>query len=81
MRRMSKSAMDRAVDEAVRKEGSRAKVAKRLGISRQAMEQWERVPPRHVLALEAMSGVSRYVIRPDIYGRPAARSSAERRVA
>ena len=62
--------MHRAVDEAVRKEGSRSRVAEKLGISRQAMQQWSCVPAKHVLALESMSGVSRYDMRPDIYGPP-----------
>jgi DNA-binding transcriptional regulator YdaS (Cro superfamily) len=65
---MRKSPLERAVDEAVRRVGSRSQLAKQLGISRQAIGQWRLVPPLHVLALEGMSGVSRYELRPDIYG-------------
>ncbi len=68
---MRNAAMERAVDEAIRREGSLRRVAERLGVSRQAMQQWTLVPVRRVLMLEAMSGVSRYELRPDIYG-PAA---------
>lgn len=69
--------MRKAVQEAVRKEGSLQRVAQKLGITRQAIQLWDtkkaqhRVPPKHVLAMEAMSGVSRYELRPDIYGRSA----------
>ncbi len=65
---MRKRPMERAVEEAVRREGSLRRVAERLGVTRQAMQQWTSVPVKRVLALEAMSGVSRYDLRPDIYG-------------
>ncbi len=65
---MCKRSMERAVEEAVRREGSLRRVAERLGVTRQAMQQWVAVPVKRVLALEAISGVSRYDLRPDIYG-------------
>ena len=70
---MCKEAMREALEKAVKKEGSRGRVAEKLGISRQATIYWEKigvVPAKHVLALEKMSGVSRYALRPDIYGPP-----------
>ena len=73
---MSKSPTRKAVDEAIRASGSLKKVAERLGISSQAISQWEKVPPRHVLALEAMSGVSRHDLRPDVYGPPPKRAES-----
>lgn len=77
--------MLRAIKRAVEKEGSLARVAERLGRTRQALEQWNtvkgkfRVPPKHVLALEAMSGISRHQLRPDIYGPPPKRVRSRRR--
>ena len=77
---MCKEAMLRAVKLAVQSEGSLARVAERLLLTRQAVEQWNtakgkyRVPPKHVLTLEAMSGVSRHELRPDIYGPPPKRA-------
>ena len=65
---MCKPSMQRAVDEAVRQTGSLKRLAERLGISRQALQQWRSVPVKHVLALEQISGVSRYDLRPDVYG-------------
>jgi len=68
---MSKTGWQKAVDEAVRREGSLRAVARRLGITHQAIRAW---PPRgpkaeHVPALEEMSGFPRWMIRPDIYER------------
>ena len=79
---MSKSGWEKAVDEAVRRLGSRNAVAKRLGITSQAIAQWhpKRGPKvEHVPALEEMSGVPRYEIRPDIYERPPEPSRAKAR--
>lgn len=39
-----------------------------LGISATAVWQWKRVPSERVRAVEKATGISRYAIRPDIYG-------------
>jgi len=58
--------------DAVRKAGGGAALAERLGITKSAVSQWERVPAEHVLAVEQHSGVSRHVLRPDVFGPPPA---------
>jgi DNA-binding transcriptional regulator YdaS (Cro superfamily) len=73
---MSKSPAQIVVEEAIRVCGSLKAVAKRLGIKSQAISQWQKIPAKRVLALEALTGVSRHVMRPDIYGPP---PSGERR--
>jgi DNA-binding transcriptional regulator YdaS (Cro superfamily) len=40
----------------------------RLGITKSAVSQWERVPAEHVLRVESLTGVSRHVLRPDVFG-------------
>jgi DNA-binding transcriptional regulator YdaS (Cro superfamily) len=60
------SALQKAIDRA----GNPTKLGKLIGISRQAVEQWKVVPPERVLAVEKATGVSRYELRPDIYGDP-----------
>lgn len=68
--------MTPATKRAIEAVGSR-RLASELGISRQAVEQWDAIPPRHVLRVEELSGVSRYDLRPDIYGEPPRRRSAK----
>src|ERR1039458_1173599 len=47
--------------------GPRA-LARALGkISAQAVSQWQTVPPRRVLEVERVTGVSRHRLRPDLY--------------
>jgi DNA-binding transcriptional regulator YdaS (Cro superfamily) len=61
-----------AIAEAISKAGGPTKLGRALGITRQAVEQWKGrvVPPEHVLAIEKLTGVTRYELRPDIYGPP-----------
>lgn len=51
-----------------KKKGGKAKLAALLKISKQATSRWRRCPPTRVLAVEHATGVSRHVLRPDIYG-------------
>lgn len=56
---------------AIEKAGGASAVGRALGISPQAVGQWKRVPAERVIAVEGLSGVARYRIRPDIYPAPA----------
>lgn len=58
--------------QAIEKGGGSIELAKNLGITRQAVEQWRVVPAERVLAVENLTGISRYELRPDIYGEPPA---------
>lgn len=64
--------MLKVVERAAKVVGGAAALARRLGRTRQALYQWKRVPPEHVLAIErATEGhVSRHDLRPDLYPRP-----------
>lgn len=63
----------------IRDAGGSSAVARALGIKPQALSQWDRVPVERVQAMEAITGVSRYVQRPDIFGiDPALRKSPRR---
>ena len=42
----------------------------RLGISQPSVSNWQRVPAERVLAVEALTGVPRASLRPDLYGMP-----------
>lgn len=60
--------MNKHTARAIELAGGTIALGKALGISRQAVEQWTRVPPERVLEVERITGVSRYDLRPDIYG-------------
>lgn len=62
----SKEALKRAIDAM----GSLSGLAKPLGITVQALWQWEEVPPLRVLAVERVSGIPRHELRPDLYPPP-----------
>ena len=52
-------------------------LAERIGVTSGSISQWRAVPPHHVLAVEEFSGLSRYDLRPDIFGpRPAKKQRA-----
>jgi len=55
-------------------EGGQSGIARLLGITPQAVHQWvvgkRPVPPRHCIAIEAATGLSRHELRPDIFGPP-----------
>lgn len=55
------------LDEAIRAAGGIGALARSLGISQPAVSTWQRVPAERVLSVEALTGVSRSVLRPDLY--------------
>ncbi len=48
--------------------GLKVRMAHELGITHGAISQWDRVPAERVLDVERITGISRYELRPDIYG-------------
>lgn len=56
-----------ALERAVASVGGQAKFARLIGVTAQAISQWDEVPPLRVLAVESVSGVSRHELRPDLY--------------
>jgi len=57
-------------------EGGQAALARRLAVSPQAVNQWVNghrpVPPKHAIAIEAATGVTRHELRPDVFGAASA---------
>lgn len=53
---------------AIAKAGNITRLAEKLGLTNQAVCKWRRVPAERVLEVERITGVSRYSLRPDIYG-------------
>ena len=61
--------MDDSCREAISKAGGPVAMARQLGaISSQAISQWKRIPGDRVLDVERITGISRHVLRPDIFG-------------
>lgn len=48
--------------------GRQKRLAATLGITPAALSQWSRVPAERVLDVEKATGISRYTLRPDIFG-------------
>ena len=65
-----------ALLEATRRAGGQAKIGVICGKTQPAVSGWirrmKRLPAEHVLPVEAATGVSRHLLRPDIYPRESA---------
>lgn len=58
---------DDGLKKAIASAGGVGALAKSLGIAQSSISRWKRVPARRVLAIEAITGVRRTVLRPDLY--------------
>src|SRR3954471_16584787 len=59
---------DPGLDQAIAAAGGVGALARKIGIAQPSVSNWSRVPAERVLAVEAVTGVSRGVLRPDLYG-------------
>ena len=58
---------DRIMRRIYAQHGLATRIAGELGLSYQAVQQWRRVPPEHVMAVSEMLGMRPEDIRPDIF--------------
>ncbi|WP_029032648.1 Cro/CI family transcriptional regulator [Salinarimonas rosea] len=58
---------DEGLDLAIRAAGGVGALARTLGISQPSVSNWSRIPAERVLAVETATGVSRSLLRPDLY--------------
>jgi DNA-binding transcriptional regulator YdaS (Cro superfamily) len=67
---MAKTPYRKAIEAA----GSISALARALGITRQAVMQWEKpdrqIPAEHVPQIERHTGIPRWQLRPDLWERP-----------
>src|SRR3954451_6199786 len=63
---------DDGLDEAIRVAGGVGALARKIGISQPSVSNWARIPAERVLSVEAATGVSRTILRPDLYGNGSA---------
>lgn len=59
---------DQGLAEAIRAVGGVGELARQIGISQPSVSNWNRIPAERVIAVEAVSGVDRVTLRPDLYG-------------
>lgn len=48
--------------------GRRIRLAETLGVYPSALSQWGQVPAERCLEVEAVTGISRHDLRPDVFG-------------
>jgi TorA maturation chaperone TorD len=58
---------DTGLEEAIRAAGGIGALARKIGISQPSVSNWARIPAERVLAVEAVTGVDRSTLRPDLY--------------
>lgn len=63
--------IDWGLQEAIRVVGGVTELARRIGISQPSVSNWTRVPAERVLAVEALTGIARVILRPDLYAEAA----------
>jgi TorA maturation chaperone TorD len=56
------------LSEAIRAAGGVGQLARQIGISQPSVSNWIRVPAERVTSVEAVTGIDRAVLRPDLYG-------------
>ena len=59
---------DAGLEEAIRAAGGVASLAQAIDIGQPSVLAWLRIPAERVLAVEALTLVPRYILRPDLYG-------------
>src|SRR5262245_9870092 len=61
---------DAGLEEAIRAAGGVGALAQKIGISQPSVSNWSRIPADRVISVEAVTGVARAVLRPDLYEIP-----------
>jgi molybdopterin-guanine dinucleotide biosynthesis protein B len=71
---------DQGLTQAIEAVGGVSELARRLGLSQPSISNWTRVPAERVVAVEALTGISRAVLRPDLYGGGTAKTAGATRI-
>ena len=58
---------DAGLEEAIRAAGGVGALAQKIGISQPSVSNWSRIPADRVITVEAVTGIARDVLRPDLY--------------
>lgn len=64
---MLKTTMDTGIELIRAKRGAMSEIARQLGLSKQAVTQWERVPDSHLGRVSDIVQIPPWELRPDLY--------------
>ena len=59
---------DAGLEQAIKAAGGVASLARAIGIAQPSVSAWSRIPAERVLAVESVTRVHRFALRPDLYG-------------
>src|SRR3954454_24717546 len=59
---------DAGLEQAIKAAGGVASLARALRIAQPSVSEWSRIPAERVLAVESLTRVHRFTLRPDLYG-------------
>src|SRR3954451_10424214 len=58
---------DAGLQQAVKAAGGIASLARAIGVAQPSVSAWARIPAERVLAVESLTRVDRFILRPDLY--------------
>src|SRR3954467_6386921 len=59
---------DAGLEQAINVAGGVASLARAIGIAQPSVSAWTRIPAERVLAVESLTRLHRFILRPDLYG-------------
>jgi TorA maturation chaperone TorD len=72
---------DAGLEQAIKAAGGVASLARAIGIAQPSVSAWSRIPAERVLAVEELTRVHRFILRPDLYrsseGQVSSKSEAD----
>jgi TorA maturation chaperone TorD len=68
---------DAGLEQAIKAAGGVASLARAVGIAQPSVSAWSRIPAERVLAVESLTQVHRFILRPDLYGPSEGQVSAK----
>jgi DNA-binding transcriptional regulator YdaS (Cro superfamily) len=72
---MKKMTPQQILERIIEDAGGITKFSASIGVSRQAVDQWQMIPIKRLAAVEKVTGISRTVLRPDLFeGEPVMRA-------
>src|ERR1700716_3016586 len=58
---------DAGLEQAIKAAGGVASLARAIGIAQPSVSSWSRIPTERVVAVESLTRVHRFILRPDLY--------------